>query len=247
MKTVIRLDKQIYQAALFCEISYSMDVDEVKSGFKALGAELLNRFTIDKDRDDDYESVVNIVGDKLGNVWVVHQGTRVTENTSLDQLWRDVDFRPRKTDFGMAARGVYDSLERVWNKIAPFLNGESVIVTGHSLGGNAAQLAPALYNLCKGVISFGAPMGASKEYWDHIYPKTPLLRLVCENDFAPGWPWFDGLDYDLCPPSREFYWFDGREWKFTTSRGIMNLSISAHSLEDSYIPALKPFSQEMVK
>src|SRR5262249_53184903 len=127
---------------------------------------------------------------------VCFRGTQVLENISLPEIGDDLDLHrvAAPGGIGFVHRGFWTALATLWPQIAVLLPADaSPIFTGHSLGGARAHLASAL--LPGEAVTFGAPKAADEPFWAHLYSadRTPPLRILHEEDFAPGWspllPW----------------------------------------------------------
>ncbi len=83
------------------------------------------------------------------------------------------------------------------------------------------------------MVSFGAPKGADDAFWQEHYPDTPPTRIVYERDFAPAWP-YEG---PFTQPSA-IDWLHGGKLIEAQSRPGLDFSVSDHSIDSAYIPAI---------
>jgi hypothetical protein len=221
--------------ARLSDAAYSVDPETTRQRVEALGLDYIDQVSSD---------ACSVTLARWGGHQVVAvQGTRVEEHTSLDELWCDIDVAPARTALGTAMAGFWDPLAQLWPEVARRLDSnQSLVATGHSLGGVRAQLVPALTRRCGMVVSYGAPQGAEVEFWRRIYGRcgAPLLtRVVYERDFAPGWPWLDGVRIEYDHPPGPFVWLHGGRAEVVPCRPPLNLSVGDHSIDRAYIPALE--------
>ena len=123
---------------------------------------------------------------------VCFQGTRFAQNTDPAEIWDDLD--DGGIDLGAKGqthKGFYLPMRTLWPAIVAALPVGCTIITftGHSLGGVRAHLAlrvghDAGYSVA--AVSFGAPKGADKLFWDAL--NINPVRVVHRHDFAPLWP-----------------------------------------------------------
>jgi len=217
--------------------AYSIYPAETRRRVEALGLGFVGQVSTDL-------CSVTIVRDGRGlacRQMVAVQGTRVEENTSLGQLFCDIETDPVTTPHGLVMDGFWSPLAALWPSVADLLDPDlPLLATGHSLGGIRAELVPALAS-CDQVVSFGAPQGAEVRVWQQLYgPGGPVLtRVVQGADFAPGWPWLDGLKVEYDHPPGPFLWLHDGLAESVSRRPAFNLSIADHSIDGAYIPALE--------
>lgn len=168
-----------------------------------------------------------------GYAVVAIQGTRVLENASLPELYDDLDGCIVHLPEGRVHAGFWDPLLDMWEKVESALPYGLPLVTGHSLGGVRAHLAKALWPTAQ-VVSFGAPKGADDAFWKEHYPDRQPVRLVYEHDFAPAWP-YEG---PFTQPAKIQWLHNGGVTEVQNRPGLA-FSVSDHSIDQSYIPALQ--------
>ncbi|MEO0034330.1 MAG: hypothetical protein RLZZ501_353 [Pseudomonadota bacterium] len=219
--------------ARLSEAAYSIYPAETRQRVAALGLDFVGQVATDLCS----VTVVRWNGRQV----VAVQGTRVAENTSLGQLFCDIDTDSIATQRGVAMDGFWSPLAALWPSVALLLDpGRPLLATGHSLGGIRAELVPALAPACDAVVSFGAPQGAEAGFWRRLYrPDGPALtRVVFEADFAPGWPWLDGVSVEYDHPPGPFLWLHDGRAEMVSRRPALNLSVADHAIDAAYIPAL---------
>lgn len=175
---------------------------------------------------------------------VCFQGTRFAENTDIKEIWDDID--DGSIDLGVAGEvhaGFWGPMADLWPEIQKALEGAGVTLmapitlTGHSLGGVRANLAMKLARdtgyLSVAAVSFGAPKGASRAFWQAL--GAAPVRLVNRCDFAPLWPPFDPRWAQPEP----MQWIN-RQNRIETVVGWQGLfpSVGDHDI-DKYIAALE--------
>ncbi len=165
---------------------------------------------------------------------VAIQGTRVLEQFSIPEVWDDLDGDIISLSDGTRVHGgFWNPLVALWPRIQPLLPAGTPLLTGHSLGGVRAHLAKALLPEAE-VVSFGAPKGGDDAFWTKHYPTAPPVRIVYERDFAPAWP-FEG---PFTQPSI-IGWLHGAQMIEAQKRPGSSFSVTDHSIDLSYIPALR--------
>lgn len=171
-------------------------------------------------------------------VYVVWQGTRVTDNTSLPEIWCDL-----ATDLvempggGRAVRGFVDPVLRVLVAVDRIVRDKTIPIThtGHSLGGVSAHVAYVVFKMLgrpTRAVSFGAPKGGDAAFWAPA-DTGEISRVVRLQDFAPEWPWIDHITppwtHDAVQPGPMLF-LSGKTLALATSRpGLVHLSVSDHS------------------
>lgn len=173
---------------------------------------------------------------KWGNYKVCSfQGTRVTKNLDIVQLFDDIDGQVMMLDNMRVHQGFWCPMASVIPKVIDTLNSMdgNVLITGHSLGGVRSHLAKAFFPGAE-VVSFGAPKGATDAFWKTYYPDYPPIRVVHEKDFAPTWP-YDG---PWTQPAKLTWLHDGAISLVENRTGGLQISISDHSIQNGYIAAL---------
>lgn len=161
------------------------------------------------------------------------QGTRVSSNFSIPELFDDVDLDVTKVPgFGRVAEGFFRPLAKVWPQIKAAMPPGQPLWTGHSLGGVRAHYGP-FFIPGSEVVSFGAPRGGDDAFWTALYPDYPPLRVVNEADFAPGYSW----DGPFGQPA-DMAWLHNSSLSSVRVRPGMNVSLSDHSIDHGYIPAI---------
>lgn len=168
-----------------------------------------------------------------GYAVVAIQGTRVLENASLPELYDDLNGCIVHLPEGRVHAGFWNPLVTIWPQIEAVMPPGHPLLTGHSLGGVRAHLAKSLWPLAQ-VVSFGAPKGADDAFWKVHYPAQQPSRLVYEHDFAPAWP-YEG---PFTQPA-VIQWLDAGGVKPVQNRPGLAFSVSDHSIDRSYIPALQ--------
>lgn len=173
---------------------------------------------------------------KWGNYKICSfQGTRVTKNLDINQLWDDINGTIVSLDDMRVHCGFWTPMANVIPQIISVMDQleGNTLITGHSLGGVRSHLAKAFFPNAQ-IVSFGAPKGADDIFWKRYYPDYPPTRVVHENDFAPGWP-YDG---PWTQPSK-LTWLHNGIISLVEDRGSgMQISVSDHSIENGYIAAL---------
>jgi triacylglycerol lipase len=140
------------------------------------------------------DTQVRIESPQSGQYVIIFPGT-----ASAQDWITDLKVRKVKWDVGRVHRG----FAQAWNSIASSVrlavsNAETIVVTGHSLGGALATLCALDLVECgcdvKGVITFGSPRvgnGAfSRDYNDALADVTQ--RIVNAGDPVPHVPWVFG-------------------------------------------------------
>jgi hypothetical protein len=163
---------------------------------------------------------------------VAIRGTQVGGgNLSIPELYDDIDNDVMKIPhFGRVHKGFFLPLKEIWHLISANMPLLQPLIVGHSLGGVRAHLAK-YYSPSAEVISFGAPKGADDAFWTECYTEPPI-RVVYENDFAPGWPW----DGPWTQPA-DVAWLHSGKLDMVTKRPGWCVSAQDHSI-DAYIVAL---------
>src|ERR1700758_3547290 len=136
---------------------------------------------------EEYDGVTEII--------LAFQGTRFAQNTDPEEIWDDLD--DGVVDLGQAGkahRGFYAPMLAMWPDIMQAIPAgcKLLTLTGHSLGGVRANLALRLAHdagFSPVAVSFGAPKGADKTFWDQL--GIVPTRVVNRHDFAPLWPLAD--------------------------------------------------------
>lgn len=135
-----------------------------------------------------------------GAAWLVFRGTEATRLRLLD-IVANLKVRPKPwAGEGWVHSGYADALERVRygaRKLAERAASDlPLYVTGHSLGGVLATLYGAWVTAdtrdghrIAGVVTFGAPRGASRAALAPIDRATKVRRYAMAGDPAPWWPW----------------------------------------------------------
>lgn len=170
-----------------------------------------------------------------GYIVVAFQGTRVTDDTSVAELFDDIDDTATVLPGGYrVASGFWEPLADLWPRIAAVMPPDmQPLITGHSLGGVRAHLAKWLCPSAE-VVSFGAPCGADNAFWLAAYPDDPPLRIVNERDFAPAWPW-DGTWGQPCALA----WMRGGYMTMVLTRPGLDLSVADHCVDGGYIAGIE--------
>ena len=185
-------DNQILlRLAKLSAAAYPMAETDVKAAVEALDYTYVARVASD-------ECVAIIASEEVDGVpeaAVCFQGTRFAQNTDPQEIWDDlddgtIDLGPE----GQVHKGFYAPMYAIWPDILAALPVGCTIITftGHSLGGVRANLAQRLghdagYSVA--AVSFGAPKGANKAFWDALGINP--VRVVNRHDFAPLWPLAD--------------------------------------------------------
>ena len=216
--------------ARLAALEYTTDAAPIADGVNALGLGFVGQVGSDECQA--------LIADWGGRVVVCFRGTQVLENASLPEIGDDLDTHRLQGpgDVGFVHRGFWQPLAELWPRIVALLPpGPSPIFTGHSLGGVRAHLAGAI--LPGEVVSFGAPKGADAAFWAHAYPdsRPQPLRVIHEEDFAPGWSPF--LPWSTQPPGDIGWLHSGRLYRVPTRTTWINESVPDHSV-DRYVTAL---------
>ena len=166
---------------------------------------------------------------------VAVRGTQVTgSEVSVPELLDDIDFTPIAIPGGSrVATGPFFPFMNLWGSIGPLMGPGKPLFVGHSLGGIRAHYGP-FFRPGADVVSFGAIKGADNAFWTYIYPGNPPLRIVHEDDFAPGWPW----DGPWGQPS-DLAWLHAGTLAVVPKRPGLDVSISDHFIDTGYIPAIE--------
>lgn len=214
--------------ARLSSLAYEVDPDRLAAGVNALDLGFIAVVSI-----PERTAVIAEWGD---SVVLCFQGTRVTENTSLPEIWDDLDGDPLPGPWpGRVHAGFFRPILDLWPRICSVLPpGKPIVYTGHSLGGVSAHLAGTL--LPGAVVSFGAPKGADDAYWNESYPPpaVPPLRIVHERDFAPDWPEFGPWRQ---PPGAMAWLHNGSVQRVNARTTWPDVSVCDHSI-DAYVAAL---------
>ena len=213
----------LLRAALLSEVSYETNS---RTDTEALGVDWIGQVG-----DSGCLATLCRVANQPAVIW---QGTRVTENTDLAEIWADLD--PAIVNLpglGFVAEGLWSPMSALFEQIEKALGQTPWWSIGHSLGGDRAHLSAARWPQAS-IISFGAPCAASNDFWLNTRPH--LVRVVNENDFAPDWR--PGLNPFWTQPPGPFTWLHNGQALQVTERPGLNLSVAAHSCASGYIPAL---------
>lgn len=232
-------------------LEYSVDEDWVAAGVNALGLGFIGQVGSDEcqalvaDWPMGSSSAKRDSPNSETRAVVCFRGTQVLENTSLPEIGDDLDLHrlPAPSGVGFVHRGFWAPLAALWPRIAALLPaGASPIYTGHSLGGARAHLASAL--LSGEAITFGAPKAADAAFWAYLYPTDrPPLRIVHEEDFAPGWSPL--LPWSTHPAGAIGWLHSGRLYRVSARTTWINESVLDHSI-DRYVAALAALDDRAV-
>ena len=211
--------------------AYLIDETAVQSAVSDLGYAYVARVAT-----EDCVAVIVIDGDEAV---VAFQGTRFMQNTDPQEIWDDLDDGAVDLgDKGRVHKGFYAPMISLWPEIVGALpvGITKLTFTGHSLGGVRAGLAlrPAKdVGYDPVAVSFGAPKGANKAFWDAL--DISPIRVVHKHDFAPLWPLVDPRWTQPDPMT----WISpaGRIEQVIGWRGLIP-SVGDHSV-DKYIASLQ--------
>ena len=171
--------------------AYLMADAEIQTAVELLDYKFIARIA----SDECVAIVVTEEVDGVAEAVVCFQGTRFAQNTDLSEIWDDLnDGEIDLGENGRVHKGFYAPMVAIWPQIMAALpTGCDIITfTGHSLGGVRANLAQRLAHdagFGTAAVSFGAPKGANKAFWDAL--NLPPVRVVNRHDFAPLWPLAD--------------------------------------------------------
>ena len=113
------------------------------------------------------------------------RGTRYPNDVSVD-----LKATAKPIGHGTVHRGFYERFDSVISKFPPKPNTTRVLVTGHSLGGAAAQCGylimkfkyPCIPVVC---VTFGCPCCVSPEIVSSIEEPLEIVNFVNEGDYIP--------------------------------------------------------------
>jgi len=233
--------KELLYACELSLIAYNTSYDDTKKACENFGVQFLGFFS-----NSSCQAYVCRLQD--GTQVLGIQGTEFTwKYSNLWEVWDDLSITPRylnKRGPGQpfvqyVHSGFYDDLELLWPEIATVLDvSKYVWVCGHSLGGCRAHLARKFIPQSTQVkiTSFGAPKGANDAFFNaNTQTNTIVDRVLAENDFAGDWQPL--LPYTQ--PTMNFYWLTNGQIYLVNQRNFLNLSMSDHSILNSYLPKLR--------
>jgi len=212
--------------AQLCNIAYVDDEAAQQAQVAALGFKYLGRY-----ENTDHQAFLAMKGTRYV---LAISGTRFSDG-NIPELLDDENVFPQSAgDFKVMA-GFYAGQGDLyaWAE-AKVPAGEKFEITGHSLGGARAHLAPLWVpaDRLRCLTTFGAPKAATAAYWTTF--STPLARVVHERDLWAGWP--------LLPPWTQpgpMLWLHNGALTLTTEKWWPGgLSPADHSITSGYIKAL---------
>ncbi len=136
-----------------------------------------------------------------GNDDLIVISFRGTEPGELKDWLVDLDMEMVHGPAGKVHEGFYDAVSSIWEELVAALrrirqNGQTLWITGHSLGGAVAIIACArllkeeVVTFINGVYTFGQPRSGDRNFaaWLDGAMKTRIIRLVNNNDIVPHLP-----------------------------------------------------------
>lgn len=213
--------------AKLCNAVYDDVQDRRESTFSSLGFEPISTY-----ENKDHRAMVACNSVR----WLlVLCGTRFSDG-NWHELWDDDDLLPQVlADGSHVMLGFYAGMRELCDWALGVLKDvPSFEITGHSLGGARAHLTPLFIvpSAIKGITTFGSPKCADHAYWQRF--TAPLVRVVHERDFAPGWPTIS--EYHQPEP---MMWLHNSALMGTTeSVWPGGFSVADHSIDKGYVPAL---------
>ena len=230
---------EVTTLAKLAQLEYTTNVDQIAAGVDALGLGFAAQVG-----SDECQALVAFADKALTkNTWIVSfRGTQVTQNTSLPEIGDDLDVHDMTSALraGQMQAGFAGPLLALWPQIKAVLPiGRRLTFTGHSLGGVRAQLAAGLFG--GDAVSFGAPKGADDFFWkEGAEAGATWLRVVHEEDFAPGWSPF--LPWTTQPPGDIAWLHNSRLYRVAQRTTWINESVADHSV-DKYVSAWSALDQ----
>lgn len=184
-------------------LSAAAYVDDRAAREAAIAA--LSLSAVDTYENGDHRAL--LCGDGRGRFVLVLCGTRFSDG-NLHELFDDEDVLPVELPFGLKVMaGFHAGMADLYKWALDRLPAAAPIeLTGHSLGGARAHLAPLFIDppRIRQITSFGAPKAANRAYWA-TYAGVPLRRVVNGRDLWAGYPWLG----DWVQPA-PLYWLDAR-------------------------------------
>jgi hypothetical protein len=172
-----------------------------------------------------------MVDEAEGQILVI-RGTQVADHFSPAELLDDAN--PFHSDLGAGVRvraGYWQPLKALWPQIRAMIDpAKPLTVTGHSLGGVRAAIAPALMppEIVPVVVAFAPPKGGNDRFWNLAYAGRPAPILVGRrDDFALAWAPADRV---VCQPGRILH-LTGTGWEWVPDWPWDDVSIPAHNVE----------------
>jgi len=210
-----------------CNTAYIDDATVQRSAVEEFGLAYLGRY-----ENVDHQAFLCSRGERT---ILAVSGTRFSDG-NVCELLDDEDVLPVDLSNGAhVMQGFYAGLSGLFSwALSAAPRGHLFDITGHSLGGARAHLAPLFVpaGSFNRLYSFAAPKAANAVYWKAF--AAPLTRVVNERDLWVGWPFIG----EWCQPETMLWLHDRIVEQSTESKWPGGLRASDHSIDGGYIPAL---------
>lgn len=237
--------------ASLSNLAYEDDVAKQNAGVEALGY----RVVCPRYENSDHRAFLcrtitaaqlspSAVQDNSRTILVLC-GTRFSDG-NLPELRDDGEVFPYGEGHGAkVAYGFHKGLDALYAWALANAGGRLDVITGHSLGGARAHLAPIFVpkERLGSITSFGAPKAGNQLYWDSI-ADVNLTRVVHGLDAAVGWPAL--TLWGACQPQLMTWLVHGSAIAWTEAKWPGGLNPGDHAIEDGYAAALQALTAERV-
>jgi hypothetical protein len=216
---------ELSQLAQLCNVAYGDNAEKRAAAAEALGLPVVASY-----ETEDHQAIICRATD--GRNILAISGTRFSDG-NLAELFDDAFVLPSFANPDVMA-GFHRGNAELYRWALKTVVTRIDTITGHSLGGSRAHLAPLWLpsDSIGKIVSFGAPKAATEAYWVRF--TTPLTRVVHGRDLWAGWP--------LLPPWTQpepMLWLhSGQAVEYTEKQWPGGLLPSDHSITAGYCRSL---------
>ena len=199
-----------------CELSYLTDKQN-------LVLDILRNYNKTDIKFFDVEGTEALMIKSSGIIIIAFRGTDETKD-----IFTDINLIPVGGEKqGLVHLGFKRALDKIWKSVETHLDllyteGDTIYITGHSLGGALATVAAARSKYVCEVYTFGQPRVGNRKYRKNV--KSKIYRHVCGADIVPSVPF--GLLYshmgdtyhvdtkkEICYKVNSTFTFTLKRWK----------------------------------